>query len=168
VVWGAGEKIPRLPDWPNQGYLPAHIAMAPLRCLSLFYNGLADWRQGDLRDPPRPRSVPLATKAPLGSTTPLGRSAGRAVWPQRSGGQAATFGTGASESVRSELRSNSRAMPGEIGTRAARLTIAAPGNHSCDSAFVGSEDAMPLLTFKSFDDFDNTHNHNGNANARRC
>ena len=46
----------------------------------------------------------------------LGRSAGRAVWPQRSGGQAASFGTG-SENDCSELRSNSRARPRESEPR---------------------------------------------------
>ena len=57
---------------------------------------------------------------------PLGRSADWAVWPQRSGGQAASFGSGSgSENVRSELRSNSRARPREFGTRAAcSITVA--------------------------------------------
>lgn len=51
--------------------------------------------------PPRLRLAPRSSRS-------LGRSTGRAVWPQRSGGQAASFGT---ENDRSELRSNSRARP---------------------------------------------------------
>lgn len=74
--------------------------------------------------------------APRGSRL-LGRSAYRAVWPQRSGGQAASFGIGpGSGSDRSELRSNSRARPWELGPRAACSTTAPP-RYPYGSSFVG-------------------------------
>lgn len=70
--------------------------------------------------------------APRGSRT-LGLSADRAVWPQRSGGQAASFWIG-SKNDSSELRSNSRARPQDLGPR--DHWRAHPGGIRCEGTWL--------------------------------
>lgn len=121
------------------------MATAPMRCPSLFYNGL---QVGDRRLP-GPRSDPLATKASSWlHEAPDDPSAGpqsRAVWPQRSGGQAASLGTRSGNEGR-ELRSNSRARPREFGTRTAYSTTVAPESRYGFGSFLRAEGPKRLLT----------------------
>lgn len=72
--------------WPNQGFLLAYMAMAPLRCLSLFYNGPAGWRQktagatigsSGLQGPAWLREVPAPSAGP--QTGQFGRSEAEAA-----------------------------------------------------------------------------------------
>lgn len=97
-----------------------------LHCAAVLYS-TTDLPVGDSRAP-ESSSLPLATKAPHRAPRDfcaLGRSADRAVWPQRSGGQAAWFGTGSgSGNDLSELRSNSRAQPQDLATSCRLTTVA--------------------------------------------
>jgi hypothetical protein len=120
-----------------------------LHCAAVLYS-TTDLPVGD-GSAPESSSLPLATKARTGlhgNFCALGRSADRAVWPQRSGGQAASSGTGSgSENHRSELRSNSRALPLKPRTRAACSTTAPPRcHHGRSSVLVRAEGPKRLQT----------------------
>jgi hypothetical protein len=104
--------------WPNQGFLLAYMAMAPLRCLFIL-QWSCRFAIEDLR----------ATTALLVSNAPAWLHEAPASWPvvRRPGSLAAAKrrpsclvwrGSG---NGRSELRSNSRARPWEPGTSSCLL-----------------------------------------------
>lgn len=121
-------------------FLLAYMAMTPLRCLPYSTTDRPLARAELLS----PQSPPLAIKAPRDSRRHSG-PADRAVWPQRSGDQAASFGLDP-RAIAASCEAIRRPDHGTLDLELPAPPRSPPeSRHRCVAVFVGAEGPKHLL-----------------------